>query len=234
MIPLRDRNETRRRPVVTWSLIAINVALFAVSSLLDTKSQRLVVQSFGLVPGLITSGTLFEAAPALAVLTPLSSMFLHGGLAHLVGNMWFLHIFGDNVEDALGRGRFVLFYVLGGLAAAAAQVVVDPSSAIPMIGASGAISGVLGGYLVLFPRARVLVLVPIVVFVTFMEWPAYVVVGEWLVLQIVAGLFSLTEAARGGGVAWFAHIGGFLFGLLAVRTFARAPRDRPRRRGAAW
>jgi membrane associated rhomboid family serine protease len=221
MIPIRDLHDAARPPRVTWALIAANAVIYVFGFLLGDEAQSAIVGRFGLVPALFSTGAVLvpeSAGGALPfLLTPLTSMFVHGGIGHVVSNMWFLYIFGDNVEDALGHGRFLLFYVLAGLGAACAQILVDPASALPMIGASGAVSGVLAAYLVLYPRARILVLVPIFVLVSFFEWPAYIVVGEWFFVQVVAGLFSLTEAQPQGGVAWFAHIGGFLVGLLLVR-----------------
>jgi membrane associated rhomboid family serine protease len=162
--------------------------------------------------------------------TLFTSMFMHGGLLHLGGNMLFLWIFGNNVEDSMGPVKFVAFYVLGGLAAAALQIVIGPDSQVPNVGASGAIAGVLGGYLLLFPRARVITVIFIVFFVTLVELPALVVLGFWFVQQLLFGYFDLDTAGAGGGVAYFAHIGGFVFGLLAIHLFAD---DRKRRAQAA-
>jgi membrane associated rhomboid family serine protease len=155
-------------------------------------------------------------------LTILTSMFMHGGLLHIAGNMLFLWIFGNNVEDSMGRPTFILFYLLGGLAATALQTAVGPSSTTPNLGASGAIAAVLGGYALLFPRARVVTLVFIIFFITVLELPALLVLGGWFLLQ----LFDASQpVGGGGGVAYFAHIGGFLFGLLAIKLFARRARD---------
>jgi membrane associated rhomboid family serine protease len=228
MIPIRDLNVAARPPRVTLVLIALNVVVFVLGWQLGEVAQNAIIGRFGLVPAFFSTGAVLvpgDQGGALPyLLTPLTSMFVHGGVVHLVGNMWFLYVFGDNVEDALGHGRFLFFYLLSGIGAACAQIIVEPASNVPMVGASGAISGVLGAYLVLYPRARVLVLVPIFVVVSFFEWPAYLVVGEWFFVQVFAGLFSLA-APGGGGVAWFAHIGGFLVGLLSVR--ALTPEDEP-------
>lgn len=212
MIPLRDRNPTRSQPFLTYVLIALNVGVFLYQLSLSEAGSAAFVERFGVLPY------------ALAVLkhpgsliTPLTSMFMHGGWLHLIFNMWSLHIFGDNIEDALGKARFLIFYVACGLAAAAAQVLVDPGSTIPMVGASGAISGVLGGYLRLFPRARVVTLIPIFIFMVVRDLPATMFIALWFLIQLVGGvesLASLGEAA--GGVAFFAHIGGFLAGLALV------------------
>jgi membrane associated rhomboid family serine protease len=157
-------------------------------------------------------------------------MFMHGGLLHLGGNMLFLWIFGNNVEDSMGPLKFIGFYLLGGLAATALQIVIDPSSTVPTVGASGAIAGVLGGYLILFPRARVVTLIFIVFFVTLVELPAIWILGFWFVQQLVFGWLDLGAAGAEGGVAYFAHIGGFVFGLAAIKLFAD---DRKQRRRTA-
>ncbi len=155
-------------------------------------------------------------------LTILTSMFMHGGLLHIAGNMLFLWIFGNNIEDSMGRARFIGFYLLGGLAAVLAQTVIDPSAAVPTIGASGAVAAVLGGYALLYPRARVVTLIFIIIFFTILELPALLVLGAWFALQALNGVGELAQpvAGGGGGVAYFAHIGGFLFGLASIRLFA--------------
>jgi rhomboid family protein len=163
-------------------------------------------------------------------LTILTAMFMHGGFLHIAGNMLFLWIFGNNVEDSMGHGRFLLFYLLGGLAAFAGQTLVDTNSTVPTIGASGAIAAVLGGYLLLFPRARVITIVFILFFFTIIELPAILVLGLWFVQQILFGAFDLTNpTGQGGGVAYFAHIGGFVFGLLLIRAFAQREKQVPPR-----
>jgi membrane associated rhomboid family serine protease len=162
------------------------------------------------------------------VLTLFTAMFMHGSIVHLGGNMIFLWIFGNNVEDAMGRVRFLVFYLLGGLAAFAAQTAIDPGSQVPTLGASGAVAAVLGGYLVQFPRARVFTVIFIVFFFTIIELPALLVLGFWFAQQVAFGYFDLTDPqGGGGGVAYFAHIGGFVFGLLAIRLFARRHRPTP-------
>lgn len=196
MIPLRDLNPTRHKPVVTWSLIALNVGIFVLQFGTGLQGAETLVAQFGVIPDVLVHGDWSvpraEGGARGAFVTPFTSMFLHGGLMHLIGNMWFLHVFGDNVEDVLGKGRYLAFYVGTGLLAVGGQVLVDPSSAVPMIGASGAISGVLAGYLVLFPHARVLTLIPIVIFIHFMEVPAYLYIILWFVFQLGSGyLLSL-------------------------------------------
>lgn len=228
MIPIRDHNQTRRTPVITWTLIGLNVLVFLASMASGASEAETIVMRFGVIPDVLVHGEWsvgrsYGGALGSAV-TPFTSMFLHGGILHLGFNMLFLHVFGDNVEDVLGRARFVVFYLLCGLGAVAGQVLVDPDSMVPMIGASGAISGVLAGYLILFPHARVVTLVPIFIFIRFFEVPATVFIIVWFMLQLVLGYLSLGLVADGGsGVAWFAHIGGFLAGLLCVRLFYRAP-----------
>ncbi|MEP7050081.1 MAG: rhomboid family intramembrane serine protease [Pseudomonadota bacterium] len=209
MIPISDQNPTRTTPYVNYTLIALNILAFALESwLLSLHGDSYVVAGYGLVP------SRFSADPAGEAFTILTSMFMHGGIGHLAGNMLFLWIFGDNVEDAIGHGRYVLFYLLCGLCAAGAQVFAGAASQVPVVGASGAIAGVLGAYLVLYPR------VPITVFMGFflMVWPAWVVIGFWAVLQLTGGLSAL-GLESGGGVAFFEHIGGFLGGVLAIRPF---------------
>jgi len=161
-------------------------------------------------------------------------MFMHGGLLHLGGNMLFLWIFGNNVEDSMGRVKFVLFYLLGGLAATFLQVIVHPSAAVPNLGASGAIAGVLGGYILLFPRARVVTVIFIIFFFTILELPALLILGFWFVEQALFGYFDLNSAGQSGGVAYFAHIGGFAFGLLAVKLFADERKRRQQEAGALF
>ena len=231
MIPIRDNNRTRRTPIVTWALIGVNVLIFVGSLSLGKVEAEAVVMRFGVIPDVVVHGnwTVLRANGGAigSWVTPFTSMFLHGGLLHLGSNILFLHVFGDNVEDALGRGRFLLFYTLCGVGAVVGQILVDPNSMVPMIGASGAISGVLAGYLTLFPHARVVTLIPIFIFIHFMEVPAGIFIVLWFVLQLVQGYLSLGIIAEGGGgVAWFAHIGGFLVGLVCVRVLYRKPKGR--------
>jgi membrane associated rhomboid family serine protease len=217
VIPLRDSNPSSRFPVATVALIAVCTLVYLYEASLG-REVRSFVAAFGLTPGSVTYGLQAREIGFFGALQPfVTSMFLHGGWLHLIGNMWFLWIFGDNVEDSLGSGRFLVFYLLVGLAAGAAHYFVQPSSAVPTIGASGAIAGVLAGYMVLFPHARVTTLVPLGIFLQVMELPAVVLIGLWFALQIGSGLLSLGWA--GGGVAWWAHVGGFLAGIVLVRLF---------------
>jgi hypothetical protein len=215
MLPIRDDNPTRTKPIVTYLLIFLNVAVFAYELFLNSRNQlESFLYAYALIPKDVVRGS--------AVHTLITSMFLHGGLMHVLGNMLYLHIFGNNVEDIMGKTRFVIFYLLSGLAASALQIVVNPSSGVPNLGASGAIAGVLGAYLVAFPRARVHC---IVIFGFFIKWvvlPAVVVLFFWFVLQLLSGLGSLSySTADSGGVAYFAHIGGFLAGIFLVNIFRK-------------
>jgi len=224
LLPLKDDIPTRRLPIVTIALIAINVIVYFVFEqglwgLGDVGNERVV--EYGAIPGEITDPG-FEVGPpdqAPFWVTIFTSMFMHGSLLHLGGNMLFLWIFGNNIEDSMGRLTFVLFYVLGGLAALGLQVAFDPDSTVPTVSASGAIAAVLGAYARLYPRARVVTLVFIVIIITVVTLPALLVLGVWFLLQLLPA-FSEPIGSTGGGVAYFAHIGGFLFGVLAIRLFA--------------
>lgn len=219
MIPLRDNIRTRRFPVITVALIAANVAVFLYQYLLVPESAQRIVFLYGLIPRELTSGVMLVPHPFPVGVTLFTSMFVHGGLFHVAGNMLYLWIFGNNVEDAMGGVRFILFYLLGGLGAAFSQVLAGPSSPVPMVGASGAVSGVLGAYLLLYPHARVLTLITLGWFWRLVEIPALIVLGFWIVVQVLNGLW--TFSFQGGGVAWFAHIGGFVAGALLIRRRRR-------------
>ena len=215
MIPLKDDLPTRSAPAVTVALIAMNVLVFLYQASLQIDgggegAAQAFAMEFGLVPCRLTGACQMAGDLPSPVFTVFSSMFLHGSFFHIAGNMLYLWIFGNNVEDTLGHVRYLLFYLASGVAAAALQTVVDPHSRVPMIGASGAISGVLGAYLLLFPHAKVLTLVIFGFFWRLLSIPALVVLGFWMVVQLVNGLGSL---GAGGGVAWFAHIGGFIAGM---------------------
>jgi rhomboid family protein len=233
MFPYRDENETLRTPYATFVLIGLNVLAWLLIQGAGTPlALARSICDLGLIPGELTlsvpPGTRFPMGDGLVCLTDagrqashvFTSMFLHGGWMHILGNMWFLWIFGNNVEDAMGRLRFVVFYLLTGVTAALAQVVLTPGSAVPMVGASGAISGVMGGYIVLYPRVRVFMIVPLGFVLTSMAWPAWMMLGYWLVLQFVSGLTAIGR--EGGGVAFWAHFGGFVAGAILVKLFARA------------
>ncbi len=218
MIPLRDDNPTSIVPVVTYAFIAACVLAFLWQFSLGEKSFEAAVLALGVTPVTLLGGAslppeLYLVPPAVTVF---SSMFLHGGFMHLAGNMLYLWIFGNNVEDAMGHVRFVIFYLLCGVAAVLAQALPHPDSTIPMIGASGAISGVLGAYLLLFPRAHVLVLIPLGAFSRLVHLPAMAVLGFWFVLQLISSAF--VDGSQ-GGVAFGAHIGGFIAGMILIPVF---------------
>jgi membrane associated rhomboid family serine protease len=258
MFPYRDENETQRTPIVTLAIIGLNVFVWL---FVQGAGQPLPlaesVCNLGLIPGELTEAvppnTPMPMGDDLVCLTDpgrqsshlLTSMFLHGSWMHLIGNMWFFWIFGNNVEDSMGRLRFIVFYLICGLSAALLQVLLNPASNIPMVGASGAISGVMGAYLVLFPRVRVYAMVPLGFFLTSLALPAWVMLVYWMVLQFFGGLSSFGR--EGGGVAFWAHVGGFVAGVVLVKLFARpdyveahrAHHWRPRRvgindRGSDW
>ena len=219
MIPLKDNIPSSRTPLITIGLIVINVLVYLNQLALSPRAAVRFVYLYGLIPVEISQGQLLVPHPVPLYGTILTSMFVHGGLFHLAGNMLYLWIFGDNVEDRLGRVRYLLFYLLSGVGAAAAQILSDPHSKIPMVGASGAISGVLGAYLLLYPHARVVTLVFFGWFVRVIEIRALFVLGFWILVQLASGL--LTWGAQVGGVAWFAHIGGFVAGLVMVIPLRR-------------
>jgi rhomboid family protein len=230
MFPIRDDNPTLGTPVVVWLLIGLNVAAWVLVQGMGTDPllSRSVCE-LGLIPGeylgRLPAGQTIPMGPQTGCViearsewyTPLTSMFLHGGWLHLIGNMWFLWLFGNNVEDSMGHVRFLIFYLLSGLAAAAAQTFVNPSSAIPMVGASGAISGVMGGYIVLYPKVRVHMIIFLGFFITRVVVPAYLMLGYWFLLQILGGL--PTVGNEEGGVAFWAHAGGFITGAILVQLF---------------
>lgn len=222
MIPLRDRNPSGSFPAVTIAIIAACVVAF-LYELAFRGNLRDLFAAYALIPGKVTLGLETGRIPLSELVTPFfSSMFLHGGWLHLIGNMWYLWIFGDNVEDALGPVGFLVFYLVTGLAAGLTHYFLEPGSMIPTVGASGAISGVLAGYATLFPHARVVTLVPLGFFLHLMELPAVVLLVIWVIIQALSGLLSF-GIGQSGGVAWGAHVGGFVAGLLLVRIF------RPRR-----
>jgi membrane associated rhomboid family serine protease len=236
MIPYHDENETQRTPYVTLALIAVSVLVWLlVQGGGSTVPMAASVCNYGLIPGELTAslapGTPFPMGDRLVCLSDpgrqvsnvITSMFLHGSWMHLLGNMWFLWLFGNNIEDAMTRPRFVAFYLLCGLAAALAQVAANPASEIPMVGASGAISGVMGAYLVLFPRVRVFTMIPLGFIFTSMALPAWVMLIYWTFLQVAGGVTSMF-AEEGGGVAFWAHVGGFAAGVVLIKVFER--RDR--------
>jgi membrane associated rhomboid family serine protease len=240
VFPLKDNIPTERTPVVTLALIALNVAVYF---LLQEGRLGLPgpqadpewpVEEYAARPcsfvGECPTGVTEEIQPP--ALTLFTSMFMHGSILHLGGNMLFLWVFGNNVEDAMGRLRFIVFYALGGVAAMALQAAIDTNNAVPTIGASGAVSAVIGGYILLHPHARVVTLLIIVFFVTIIQLPAFVVLGLWFLQQVAFGYFDLVNAGgEAGGVAYFAHIGGFVFGLLLIKAFVKRRSEPPPRFG---
>ena len=233
MIPYKDDNPAQTAPVVTGALIAINVAVFLFFRLQGGRAFEAAVFEFGLIPRELWSGSLQGSEAVLPPLSLITGMFMHGGFLHLIGNMLYLWIFGNNVEDYLGHFRFLIFYLGCGLIASAAHIVFNLGSTVPMVGASGAIAGVLGAYLVLYPWARVHALVFIFFFVTTIMIPAWVLLGFWFLLQAMNTLPAL-GGATGGGVAYLAHVGGFVAGWLHTRRRSRRVRPRspwPRYRG---
>ncbi|MET0515477.1 MAG: rhomboid family intramembrane serine protease [Nitrospiraceae bacterium] len=219
MLPLHDDNPTAITPLVTIVLIGACVLAFIYQSSLPPGADERFVFQYGAIPAIVFGHATLqsEIVPIPAYATLLTSMFLHGSWMHLLGNMLYLWIFGNNVEDTMGHVRFIIFYVVCGVCAALSHAAIDPASAIPMVGASGAISGILGAYLLLFPRARVLILAP---YVGTTYVPAGIVLGLWFVMQVFSGGTSL--GTTGGGVAFFAHIGGFVAGMLLIRFFKRS------------
>jgi membrane associated rhomboid family serine protease len=225
LIPLRDANPTHRTPYVTLALIALNVAAFIFWEPItgSQREQTLFFFCHGAIPReVIDLQPIGEVASACGgksvVLSIFTAMFLHGSILHIAGNMLYLWIFGNNVEDRMGPGRFLLFYLVAGIVATYAHVLTDTEGIVPLVGASGAIAGALGAYIVMFPHARVLTLVPIFFFLQITELPAILVLGFWFVLQAFSGVGSLGAE---GGVAWFAHVGGFVFGALVAFVFYR-------------
>lgn len=230
MIPIRDDQPRFSTPFLTYFLIGLNLLIFLFEAALDLPSLRALINQFGLVPARVTLLTGFGVHNPVAALLPFfTSMFLHGSWLHVIGNMWFLWIFGDNVEDYLGHFNYLVFYLLSGIAAALAQVALTPHSGVPTIGASGAIAGVLGAYFVLYPRARVLTWF----FIFFLHVPAWVMLGYWFVVQFLSGAAtSLSYAGNSGsGIAFWAHVGGFIAGVVMIHMFGER---KQRHRYAAW
>jgi rhomboid family protein len=215
MFPLRDTVRSRTFPVVNTTIIVINILVFLYEFALGPHLEAFI-SNYGLTPVRFFWGLHHNLSDAIIPL--FTSMFLHGGWLHVLGNMWFLYIFGDNVEDRVGHGKYIIFYLMCGIAAALSQAILFRSSQVPMVGASGAIAGVLGAYFLLYPHARVLTLVPIFIFLQVMEIPAVVFLIFWFLLQFIQGTFAATEA---GGVAWWAHIGGFVAGMVLIFAFKK-------------
>ena len=216
MIPLRDVIPSRTTPFLTVTIIAINAMAWIFELSLPREALTEFLQRYGVVPAYFVPSTL------------VSSMFLHGSWSHVIGNMWYLWIFGDNVEDRMGHGRFVAFYLLCGFAAAFGQIAIDPNSTLPTIGASGAIAGVMGAYFVLYPHSRVLTLIPLIIFWEVVELPAIFLLGIWFLMQLFSAGAIAATASTGGGVAFMAHVAGFVAGLAGVFVFRKRERPDPR------
>lgn len=216
MIPLRDANPSRTIPLVTYVLIVVNVLVFLYQQSLGRNVAEFF-QYFALIPAKYFFLANAEHSYLIDRFYPFfSSQFLHGGFLHIIGNMWFLWIFGDNIEDHLGRFKFIIFYLACGFAAGMTHVYTNPASHIPTVGASGAIAGVMGAYILLFPRARVKTLIPIFYFIQIVDLPAFIFLGIWFVMQFLSGAISLAAQGAAGGVAWWAHIGGFVVGIVLI------------------
>src|SRR5947208_3186498 len=213
MFPLHDTQPSYSKPAVTILLIAVNILVFLFELSLDPYTQNAFIAHYGLIPDRLRLSSIF------------TSMFLHGGWMHVLGNMWFLWIFGDNIEDILGHGKYLLFYLLCGVVAALAQFAASPFSRVPTVGASGAIAGIMGAYMIKFPHSRILSLVTIVFFFTTVEIPAWIMLIYWFVIQFFSGVGTLgTSQASQGGVAFFAHIGGFVAGVVLINTMGQRQR----------
>lgn len=229
MIPIRDVNPARTTAVVNNAIIGLCVVVFLYELMLGRHLEPFLFH-YGLVPARITRPEIARHFTIVEQFLPFfSSMFLHGGWLHLIGNVWVLYIFGDNIEGELGHVQYLVFYLLCGFIAAVIQVITNPSSSIPTIGASGAIGGVMGAYFLLYPRARILALIPIFFFFTLMEVPAYLFLGFWFLLQFFSGTFSLLSGPEHySGIAWWAHVGGFLGGMALLYVFKPFSRGRYR------
>ena len=212
MIPLYDTIRTRQFPLINWLLILANAVVFWYELQLRENALQNFIFTWGLIPAELLSN------PQEEWRTVFTAMFLHGGWFHIISNMWVLYIFGDNIEDRVGSARYLLFYLFSGLAAASLQVFILPGSSVPMIGASGAIAGVLGAYLISFPGSRIASIVPIFFIFTIIEIPAILFLIFWLISQLYSGLFAI-QGGSSSGIAWWAHIGGFIFGLIMVPFF---------------
>jgi len=219
MFPIWDDTPTKKFPLITVILIALNSMIFLYQVSLGERFNEFIY-SMGLLPFEITHHIdILPTGPSPIYLTIFSSMFMHGSVVHLLGNMLFLWIFGNNVEDYLGRKKFLFFYLICGISAAFTQILFNSDSTVPMVGASGAIAGVLGAYMVLYPRAKITTVIIIIFFIRLIKLPAIVVLGFWIVYQFLYGISSLAATTGEGGVAWFAHIGGFICGIILIKLF---------------
>jgi len=223
MFPLKDTQPSYTKPLVTIGLIAVNLLIFLFEASLTPRAREILIDYYGLVPDHFHLSSI------------VTSMFLHGGWLHVLGNMWFLWIFGDNIEDLLGHVRYLIFYLLCGIAAAIAHVYFNSYSPLPTVGASGAIAGVMGAYLVKFPRSRILTLIFVLFFITWIEVPAPLMLAYWFFIQLFSGLGSIARTHMSeGGVAWFAHVGGFIAGIILVTIMGAGKQRYYRPRDYNW
>ena len=229
MFPIRDTIPHRHFPYATWILIALNALAFLRELAVPREAAEAMIYLFGLVPARFTNpGWAATVGFPIHTYWPfLTTMFLHGGWLHVIGNMWVLAIFGDNVEDRMGPVRFTLFYLLCGITAGVVHVLTNPESTIPAVGASGAIAGVMAAYFVLYPRARIVAMFPIIFYPIFFEVPAFVYLGFWFLVQVLSGTMAIASDRQVGGIAWWAHIGGFAAGILFLALFLRRERPPP-------
>lgn len=227
MFPIRDNIRSLRKPHVTRIIVVLNVLIYLFQFLMPNAVNRVFIFNYGFIPRRFTSAILSGQFSVNDLYPLATSMFLHGSLMHLVGNMWILWIFGDNVEDRLGHFRFALFYLLSGAAAMGCHFITNPGSPVPAIGASGAIAGVMGAYFVLFPYSRIITFIPIFIIPFFIRVPAVIYLGIWFILQVYSGTLNSLVGVTGGGVAWWAHIGGFLCGILLLKLLYAPRYSRP-------
>ncbi len=221
MIPLKDMNPRFSTPFVTVLIVVANALVFFYQLSLPPRAEMSFIYTFGMVPARLPAALNSASIPLVQALSPLlTSMFLHGGWLHIIGNMWFLWIFGDNIEDSMGHFGYLAFYLICGIGAGLAHTFANLGSTVPSVGASGAISGVMGAYIVLYPNARVLTLVPLVFFFFTVQLPAFVILGYWFLIQFLSGMATAGGPST-GGTAWWAHIGGFLVGIALVHVFRR-------------
>jgi membrane associated rhomboid family serine protease len=233
MIPIRDDTPTYSTPFINYLLVALNTLVFLFEVSLSPQVRQSFVYQFGVEPVRVLTalGLTQVHLPQASAVPLLTSMFLHASWLHLIGNMWVLWIFGDNIEDHLGHFPYLVFYLVSGLAASCLHILLNPNSTIPSVGASGAIAGVMGAYFLLFPSARVLTLVPLIIFFTFIWLPAWIVLGYWFVLQFLSGAatsIAYTSKTGGGGIAFWAHVGGFVAGLAMIKLMPQRMRPRSR------
>jgi membrane associated rhomboid family serine protease len=227
MFPIRDNIRSLKKPYVTKAIVIINAIVFLFQILLPDAARRALIFEYGFIPNRFTNSIL-EGHLNIKYLYPFAtSMFLHGSLVHLIGNLWIFWIFGDNVEDRLGHFKFALFYILSGIAAMLCHYLVDPGSLVPAIGASGAIAGVMGAYFVMFPYSRIITFVPVIFIPLFIRVPAVIYLGIWFILQVYSGSLNSLMGGAGGGVAWWAHIGGFLCGILLLKPMYKSKYRQP-------